>query len=300
MEIRQVRYFLAVVDNGGVVSAATALGSTSSSVSQGVRALERTLGAELFHRVGRGMVLTSAGQSFVGPARRVVRSATAAELAPLASGTQVAGRLDILASAYVSVHPVAELVGAFRRSYPAVTVRMGSLSEGDDPAALLRQGHCELVFSHLPVMASGLTARTLGQLDYVLVAPPDAELPPTSRLALAELPDLPLLLVPRTAPMRVQIEEALHAAGKRTRVAVVTHHRESLDSLVLSGVGATFMERSSAAYLGERGAQVRDLIPPVRRSHGVVYDPAHLSAAGAAFLERALASTDGAESGPDT
>ncbi|MCE3554724.1 LysR family transcriptional regulator [Pseudonocardia sp. RS11V-5] len=292
MEVRQVSYFLAVVDNGGVGSAATALGLSSASVSQGVRSLEKSLGAELFHRIGRGVALTAAGRAFVGPARRIVRSASAADSAPLSSATSVSGRLDILASVYVAAHPVARLVGAFRRSHPAVTVRMGALSEDDDPAALLRQGHWELVFSHLPVPAAEFETRALGVLDYVLVAPPDAHLPPEHVVALAQLPDLPMLLVPRGAPMRVQIEEQMHQAGTRTRIAVVTHHREALDSMVLDGVGATFMERSGAAELVARGAQVRGLDPPVQRAHGVLYDPRRLSRAGAAFLERALTLAD--------
>ncbi len=164
---------------------------------------------------------------------------------------------------------------------------MGALGADDDPAVLVRQGHSELVFTHLPVAAQGLTVRELGVLEYVLVAPPETLTDDADSVAIKDLPDLPMLLVPRAAPMRVQIERELQVAGKLTRAAVVTHHLESLAPMVLEGVGATFMERTAALRLRRRGAEVRALDPPVYRSHGVVFDARRLSSVGQAFLEHA-------------
>src|SRR3984957_15463966 len=76
MEVRQVEYFLAVVEHRGINGAATALGVTQPTVSQAIREFERGLGAELFHRLGRGMVLSAAGRSIVGPARQILRDIT--------------------------------------------------------------------------------------------------------------------------------------------------------------------------------------------------------------------------------
>ncbi|WP_370943249.1 LysR family transcriptional regulator [Amycolatopsis sp. cg5] len=63
MDLRQVEYFVAVVDHGGVTKAAEALFLAQPSLSQAVRQLERELGAELFDRTGRHLVLTAAGRS---------------------------------------------------------------------------------------------------------------------------------------------------------------------------------------------------------------------------------------------
>ncbi|GGW47903.1 hypothetical protein GCM10010320_30460 [Streptomyces caelestis] len=62
MDIRQLEYFLAIVDRGGFNRAASALYVSQPSLSQTVRALERDLGSELFHRIGRRAVLTEAGR----------------------------------------------------------------------------------------------------------------------------------------------------------------------------------------------------------------------------------------------
>src|SRR4029453_15825002 len=70
MQLQQLDYVLAVVDEGSFTAAARSRGVSPPSLSQGVRALESELGAELFHRAGRRVRLSAAGEAFVGPARR--------------------------------------------------------------------------------------------------------------------------------------------------------------------------------------------------------------------------------------
>lgn len=78
MDVHHLRYFLAVVDHGSVSGAAAGLGVTQPTISQAIRTLEADLGALLFHRIGRGMVPTSAGEALVGSARRVLRGISSA------------------------------------------------------------------------------------------------------------------------------------------------------------------------------------------------------------------------------
>lgn len=73
MNVRELECFLAVVDQGSITRAASALYLAQPSLSQIIRRLESDLGVELFRRVGRGLVLAPAGEALVGPARQVVR-----------------------------------------------------------------------------------------------------------------------------------------------------------------------------------------------------------------------------------
>ncbi len=73
MDLRRLGLFLAVVDEGGMTRAAEAQHVSQPSVSQAVRELEAELGTALFHRVGRGLVLTPAGEALVAPARQALR-----------------------------------------------------------------------------------------------------------------------------------------------------------------------------------------------------------------------------------
>ena len=75
MDLKSLGYVVAVVDQGGFGKAADALGITQPSLSHGVKALENELGAQLFHRLGRSVALTPAGEALLGPARQALRDA---------------------------------------------------------------------------------------------------------------------------------------------------------------------------------------------------------------------------------
>ncbi|MEV0054008.1 LysR family transcriptional regulator [Saccharopolyspora shandongensis] len=286
MELHQVEYFLAVVDHKGINAAASALQLAQPTVSQAIRGLERELGVDLFHRIGRGMVLTSAGQAFVGPARQILRDVVAAEATMVDAAGLPRGRLDIHVAAPLAVHPVAQLVGRFRKRYPNVSLRLADLRDEEGAVALIREGHCEIVFTNLPVHASDLQVEELGEHEYWLVFPPGTPVPERDPLPLTELPDLPLVIVPKSTG-RTAIEKALSAARKRTRPSAIVQHRESMLPFVLAGVGGTILARPMAEQAAARGALVRAIDPPISLPYGVLYDPAVLSPAGRAFLRMA-------------
>jgi DNA-binding transcriptional LysR family regulator len=291
MHLHQIEYFLAVVDNNGINAAANALGLAQPTVSQAIRGLERELGVQLFHRIGRGMVLTSAGHSLVGPARRVLRGVVAAEGSVLDVAGRPRGRLDIVAVPALSADPLARLVGNFRQEFPAVSIRIGDLRDESAGTTLIRDGHCEILVSHLPTTDSAdLAVCELGVQDWWLVFPPGAEVPPDDPLPLSALPDDPHVVVPRGGSQAGEIEQAVATAGRVIRPAVVVQHREARLPLVLAGVGATFLERSMAEASVARGAVARATEPRISRAFGLVFDPSALSPAGQAFVELARSS----------
>lgn len=285
MELRQVEYFLAVVDHGGLGAAAAALSLSQPSLSQAIRQLEKDLGVQLFHRIGRGLVPTAAARALEGPARQVLRDVVAAEASLVDASGLPRGRLDVLAFQTLAVGVVPGLVARFRERYPNVTVRIGDLREEEAAAAKVREGHCEVVFSYLPVAGGGVSTVELGRHDWWLVFPPGTALPPTDPLPLSALPDLPLVIVPKGSTQRARIERALSAAGKRTRPSAIVHQREAALSLVFAGLGATVAERGMAERARRRGAEVRGISPAITSSYGIVYTPAGLTPAGEAFLE---------------
>src|SRR6478735_661352 len=81
MELHQLRYAVAVVDQGTFTAAAAACFVAQPSLSQAVRQLERELGAELFARIGRRVRLTAAGEAFVPAAREALRAVETVRLA---------------------------------------------------------------------------------------------------------------------------------------------------------------------------------------------------------------------------
>ncbi|MVZ99926.1 LysR family transcriptional regulator [Actinomadura sp. LD22] len=286
MELHQIRYFLAVVDNQGLGIAAGALGVAQPTVSQAVRELERDLGVELFHRLGRGMVLSSAGRALVGPARRILRDVAAAEGALVDAAGQLRGRLDIAVMPSLAVDPVARMVSAFRHAHPSVSVRIGSVESAEAGLALIKQGDYELVACYLPLSgdAAGLTVEPVGVQEYCVVMPPGTELPPDDPLPLSALPGLPLIAVRRQDSRTSQIEQAVAAAGALRRAAALVESPHARLPFVLAGVGGSFLPRAVAEDAISQGLVVRAVTPPFSWRYGLVFDAAALSNAGRAFV----------------
>ncbi|GAA2621595.1 hypothetical protein GCM10009863_39600 [Streptomyces axinellae] len=97
MDVRQLEYFLAIVDHRGFNRAASALYLSQPSLSQAVRGLERDLGSALFHRIGRRAVLTEAGTALIEPALAALRSLETARASVAAVHELRAGRVDVAA-----------------------------------------------------------------------------------------------------------------------------------------------------------------------------------------------------------
>ena len=288
MELRQVEYFLAVVENDGIGGAATALGVAQPTVSQALRALERELGVQLFHRIGRGMVLSAAGRTMVGPARQILRDVGAVEGLLAESEGGLAGQLDILAFPATAVGHVTDLVAAFRRRYPSVRVRLGELREESYAETAIADGHCEFVVAHLPIGGDDLEVIVVGEQEYWLVYPPGSDVP-ENPVPLANLPRIPMVFVPGGHSHADELEVAIRSGGNPPPIAVISDHREARLTMVLAGIGGTLLERASAEAVADR-AVVRAVEPRFVRPFGIAFDPEALSPVGRAFVDLVRAS----------
>ena len=294
MDERKLQYFIAVVDEGGVTRAAQRLHVAQPSLSQALRALEDELAVKLFHRVGRGLRLTSAGDAFVGPARQIVRAVDDARSAVSGVIELRTGSVEIAALPTLAVDPMATLVGSFRERHPGVQVRVLESETADAVGALVRDGSCELGAAHLPLPREELVAHTLDQQELLFVFPASAKAEGGGRpLRALELSRTPFVVSPPGTSTRMLLEQALSSVGVTPQIAVETAAREAIVPLVLAGAGAALLPASLARDAQRRGAIVRAARPPISRKVGLVHRPGPLSAAAKAFLDVAL-TRDGA------
>lgn len=286
MDERRLRYFLAVVDEGSVTRAARRLRVAQPSLSQALRAFEAELGVQLFHRVGRGLRLSTAGEALIGPARQIQRAMDEARHAITGVLELKTGTLEIAALATLAVDPMASLIGRFRARHPGVEVRVLEPESADQVGALVREGACELGAAHLPLTRE-LIAHPLGKQELQFVLPPDA---PADRrpLGARELARTPLVVSPPGTSTRMLLEQALAAVGVTPQIAVQTAAREAIVPLVLAGAGAALLPASLAAEARRRGATVRSARPAITRSVGLVHHQGPLSPAAGAFLALAI------------
>lgn len=285
VDVRQLEYFLAVADNGGITRAAEVLHIAQPSLSQAIRALERELKEPLFHRVGRGMVLAPAGEALIGPARQALRSVEHAREVVENVHTLAAGRLDICALPTLAAEPVASWVGYFRRLYPAVFTRIDEFDETAAVAEAVRSGGSELGFSTFPVSMTGLQGSVLSQQYMVLISPPGWPGTTSTTVSLEEIAKLPVIVDGRHTSSWLQIEQTFERLGLSLNVAAEVRHPSSTLHLVLAGAGATFLPLRLAMQAHRLGAVVQATDPPITRRVGVLYRPNELSGSAKAFLD---------------
>lgn len=302
MDERRLRYFLAVVDEGGITPAAARLHIAQPSLSQALRAFEEELGTQLFHRVGRGLRLSVAGAALEGPARSVLRSIDEARDAIAGVVDLRVGSLEIAALPTLAVDPMAALIGRFRARHPGVQVRVLEPESAHGVSALVRGGACELGAAHLPVGGQRVAAHPLGRQELLFILPPDEAGEALGRsgrgrgqvagnrrpLSAGELGQVPLVVSPPGTSTRILLEQALAAVGVTPQIAVETAAREAIVPLVLAGAGAALLPAPLAREAERRGAIVRAARPAITRRVGLIHREGRLSPAARAFLSVAV------------
>lgn len=249
MDLRQLRYFAAVVREGQITSAAKKLNMEQPPLSRQMKMLEEELGTPLFDRTGRKLVPTEAGRRLYERSEQLLVQLEEALLEIRELGQGVGGTLAIGAVvSCISLLPGA--IERFGRDYPAVAFK---IQEGDhfQLAELLRQRQIELIVARLPFEAPP------GADDYgiaPLPADPLAAVVPAdwpeyagrSTVRLNELSGRPFLTLKtdRTTGMHERIMHEFAARGAAPRIFCECSSVAVILALVAQGLGASLLPRS--------------------------------------------------------
>lgn len=283
MDRRQLEYFLAIADSGSFTRAAASLDVTQPSLSHAMTALERELGTPLFERLGRGVRMTSAGESLVEPARRVLRSFAMARGAVRSVALGGRGRLAITANTLWAIDPLVSIIGEFRQLHPRVEFTVADPAQRSDVLDRVRSGefHFGLVDGVAPT--GKLNSRWLTDHELVAVLPAH-QLPSAGLVEVGDLVPIGLVSTPRGTALRGLLDEQLERAGLAADVAVETAHLASVIPLVLAGAGAALLPAGLAAEAAAKGARVLSLQPPSRASVSIIWRTGRTSSLEEQFL----------------
>ncbi|MGW5861435.1 LysR family transcriptional regulator [Streptomyces sp. NPDC055239] len=290
MDVRQLEYFLAIVDHGGFNRAASALYLSQPSLSQAVQALERDLGSSLFHRIGRRALLTEAGTALIEPARAAVRSLETARASVAAVHELREGRLDIAAMPSQAVEPLTTMISAFSGRYPGVSVNIRAAFTSRDVVDMVRTGAAELglLATSGPLTDKEVISHAAGEQRFVLVTPPDGPFPAGRPVACEELAGQRLIVGQRGTGMRAYVD-GLRERGIDFTIAAETEHRVAILPLVLAGAGLAVVTESWRTMAERAGALVLDIEPMTTLHVALVSRRAEQAPAARAFLTCALA-----------
>lgn len=295
MDVRQLRYFLAVVDEGGINRAAETLLIAQPSLSQSIAALERELGIALFHRVGRRLVLSEAGEVLVGPARVVVRDLEDAKASVDALKGLRGGRLDLVTMPSPGIEPLTTLLTGFAEHYPAVMINAEAAFTPEDVLHSVRTGACEIGILGSPtaVRAPDLVVVELESQPLVLISTPESAQSDNPEITRADLAGARLIVSHRGSLMRTLVDEVLASGIAATIVAEVAH-RTSIMPMVLSGFGQAVMPSAWAPSAHQVGAIVQRIVPESYLHVAAVCRTAHLTPPARALMDEARAYAEGA------
>ncbi len=246
MELRQLRYFVTVAEEQHFGRAAERLHIGQPAVSQQVRRLERELGIELFDRSPRHVRLTAAGESFLPEARAVLAAEVRARAVAAELTQQYTGVLRLGTSKGLGARLGTVLEEITRRA-PGVDVelvgeptrqRLDRVAQGTLDATFVRGAVDSITHRAIPVWQ-----------DHLIVAlPARHELSAQTDVALADLADLPLRLVPRSRnPVLVDlVVQACHREGLQPVPSPLTDSLE--DTLAIIGSGTPMWTVVYAAH----------------------------------------------------
>ncbi|WP_300436561.1 LysR family transcriptional regulator [uncultured Mameliella sp.] len=270
MDLRQIRQFIAVAEELHFGRAAQRLNMTQPPLSMSIRALEESLGVQLFHRTRKSVALTTAGAIWLDHARQVL---TEAERLPAIARRAARGEIGELRLAFVSIASYSllpKLVRRFRDAFPNVRVDLREATSDMQFEALARgEIDAGIIIRPDEAFRPSLSHRSLPSEPLVAVVP-DRWAPPDAIAAgsvdFERIAEAPLVFFPRhVAPAYYDAVADLYAAyGRALRIHQEAIQMQTIIGLVAAGLGIslvprsmTGMSRSGAHYLELRGPQPR-------------------------------------------
>ena len=255
MTLDQLRVFIAVAERQHVTRAAEALNLAQSAASAAIAALEARHGAKLFHRVGRGIVLTEAGALFLGEARAVLARAEAAELVLSELGGLKRGTLSVQASQTIASYWLPRYLVAFRRAHPGIDIRL-TVGNTAQVAAAVHDGAAELGFVEGVIDDAALVIERVARDQLIVVVGPDHAWSTIGRLEPGRVIESEWVLREPGSGTRSVFEAALQGLGvpaAMLRVVLELPSNEAVRSAVEAGMGATAISASVASPSLEAG-----------------------------------------------
>jgi LysR family transcriptional regulator, transcription activator of glutamate synthase operon len=287
MELRQLRYLVAVAEELSFTRAAEREHVAQPALSQQIKRLEEEVGLALVERTTRSVALTSAGEVLVARARRMLGEleAATAELEALSgvyTGHVYVGVLHTMGPVDVSL-----VLALFRERHPGVELTVREQSS-EELAEMLRDDELDLAFLSVTesVERKGLGLHQLVSEELVLVMSKSHELANRRRVQMAELAGEEFIAYREGARLRELLESAGRSAGFAPRVTLESNESGRIRRLVARGLGVAILPRSDAERAGADVAVAALVEPSLRRDITLAWrEGRRLAPAAAAFLE---------------
>ena len=258
MDLRQLEYLVAVVDEGGFTRAAERVHISQSGVSAQVRRLERELGLPLLDRSGRVVTATAAGEAVLPFARSALAAVAGARAAVDELAGLLRGQVTVGMVTGCTMPDFTAALADFHRAHPEVGVSLVERSSSELVQAA-RSGRLDLVVAgvHGPP-SEGLQRLVLVDEQLVLAVPPGSVLAGRAEVDIEELADETLVGLPPGAGVRAAFDAG--CAGHPVRIALEASSPAVVADLAAQGLGIAVLSASMVA--GHPGLRAVPLAGP--------------------------------------
>ncbi|WP_394620106.1 LysR substrate-binding domain-containing protein [Lentzea sp. JNUCC 0626] len=238
ISLRQLEYFVAIVEEESFTRAAERLHVSQPGLSRQFQALEKAAGGPLVERLPRHARPTPAGRAMLPHARAALaEAARARDAARSASGAEQ-GELHVAALYSVSLGVLPDALRVWRRERPGMKVKLVEFRHTDDMAAAMREGLADVAIGPAPADWDG-PVRDIGTEEFVLVVPPGDPLTelPVRQVPMASLASRDWVHFTPESGLSTVLDRACLAAGFEPRVAVRTEQGPTAARLAAAGLG---------------------------------------------------------------
>jgi DNA-binding transcriptional LysR family regulator len=283
MDLKALRYFVAVADNSGFSRAAEHLGISQPALSRQIAALENELAVRLFDRVGRRTILTAAGDDLLVRGRSLLHDAELikSRAHEIASGSSGVLRLGATPQSIESF--VAQLIARYRRSVPNVEVNIFE----DGAANLVDAVGLGVIHTAIASLPSGteLEGRKLFPIYVLAILPRSHPLGAKNSIEIAELAPYHLLLLKKSFLTRQLFDRACEISRLNPKILLESNNAQALLALVQVGQGIAILPSTVKLENLRKVVLVRHNQRPIRLWMSAIWDP-KLSYSGCEDIHR--------------
>jgi DNA-binding transcriptional LysR family regulator len=246
MDLRQLEIMRAIADTGSFTAAGERLHVSQSAISRQVLLLEDELGEAVFHRIGRRIRITAAGEALVQLSHRMFQDLQNTVAGITERQESLRGTIRLVGGMTVCLYVFPSLLAEVRRTHPNLDLKV-TVGSADRSIGMLRSGVGDLGLVTLPVEAGDLVSAPVLQEELLLITYPAHPLAQQRRILPSDLSRQPFILFETGSITRRLVEEFFMRERIEPEIVMETENVEIIKAMVRHGVGISIIPWQAAA-----------------------------------------------------
>jgi DNA-binding transcriptional LysR family regulator len=299
MEIHQLRYFVAVAEEGSFSRAAAKVRVAQPSLSQQIRKLEAEVGQPLFDRLPRSVILTEAGRCLIDYAQQILASIGDARRCVDELKGEVAGKVAVGAIPTIAPYVLPDLVVTFQEHYPQVTLEIvEDVTEGI--TRRIEAGELDVAVASTCQQSPTLRRESLGSEPLLALVPHGHPLANKDLVEFDDLKSQRFLLLHEMHCLSQQVNHLLESRRLWPEIALAGSQLSTIANMVAASIGISIVPQMMVKHHATPGCVTLPFAPPVpERELNLLHNPLRFqSKAAAAFRQEAAAALSRQEPSP--